>query len=64
MHHKFAIVDANKPNAKVLYGSLNLSMQALLKNFENSIISSNPEVVDRFNDEFEHLWHSFDDINL
>ncbi|XP_065222809.1 uncharacterized protein zuc [Planococcus citri] len=57
MHHKFAVIDR-----KVLVtGSFNWTQQATFGNWENVIITSEPEeVVQRFSDQFEKLWQILD----
>merc|ERR1719244_1359562 len=52
MHHKFAMIDNNM----LLNGSFNWTGQAVLKNNENIIVSSNTTLVSRFAGEFERLW--------
>lgn len=57
MHHKFAIIDANDAKSgKAMYGSLNFSMQAIIRNYENLIITNNCIVINELNNEFEYLW--------
>lgn len=59
MHHKFAVIDADESTRKVLFGSLNFSMQALLKNYENVIITNDEQILRGLNEEFEYLWKLF-----
>lgn len=56
MHHKFAIVD----NIIVMTGSFNWTMQAIMGNNENVIITSEKEIVNPFVAEFEKLWEEYD----
>ena len=56
MHHKFAIVD----NSLVMTGSFNWTMQAIMGNNENVIITSVNEIVNPYVNEFEKLWQEFD----
>lgn len=59
MHHKFAVIDIEESTRKVSYGSLNYSMQALLKNYENVIITNNELIARDLMEEFEYLWNNF-----
>lgn len=53
MHHKFAIIDGRI----LIHGSLNWTQQALLGNWENVTITSQPEKLIRsFDDYFEKFW--------
>ena len=56
MHHKFAIVD----NSLVMTGSFNWTMQAIMGNNENIIITTVNEIVNPYVKEFEKLWQEFD----
>ena len=56
MHHKFCIIDNNI----VMTGSFNWTMQAIMGNNENVIITSELEVVNPFVSEFEKLWNEYD----
>jgi len=60
MHHKFAIIDSEI----VMTGSFNWTMQAIMGNNENVIITSETEVVSPFISEFEKLWSDFDPNRL
>lgn len=55
MHHKFAIIDGQE----VLTGSFNWTMQAVMGNQENVIISDDPELVDAFVQHFEKMWTEY-----
>ena len=55
MHHKFAIIDG----LKVVNGSLNWTMQGILGNKENVIVTEDPIVVRSFVQEFDILWKEF-----
>lgn len=60
MHHKFCLIDKEDPElAKLLFGSLNFTTQALTKNFDTFIITNNHNILDRFSEEFEELWEEF-----
>ena len=52
MHHKFCIVD----NKKLISGSFNWTMQAVMGNKENVIVTEDPKLVRGFVQEFEELW--------
>lgn len=56
MHHKFAVID----ESILITGSFNWTMQALMGNNENIIITSEPKIVSPFAAEFENLWKLFD----
>ena len=56
MHHKFAVID----DALVITGSFNWTMQAIMGNKENVIVTSDPGIVQPFSTEFERLWREFD----
>ncbi|XP_038209165.1 mitochondrial cardiolipin hydrolase-like [Zerene cesonia] len=62
MHHKFCIIDALGGEAVtpfVMTGSLNWTTQALYKNWENLLITSEREIVEPYSREFERLWLEF-----
>lgn len=52
MHHKFAIFDG----ARLLNGSYNWTRSASTVNEENLVLSAEPMLVRRFQDEFDALW--------
>lgn len=52
MHHKFAIADRRK----LLNGSYNWTRSAANHNHENIIITTTPELIESFQEEFEKLW--------
>ena len=56
MHHKFAIVD----NTILITGSFNWTMQAVMGNKENIIVTSEPLLLQPFVEEFKKLWTEFD----
>ena len=60
MHHKFALID----QSILITGSFNWTMQALMGNNENIIITSEPKVVNPFVEEFGNLWEKFDPKRL
>jgi len=55
MHHKFVIIDNNK----IILGSLNWTIMAIRKNWENIFITNDRRLVDPFRQEFEQLWTTF-----
>jgi hypothetical protein len=52
MHHKFAIID----NRLLLTGSYNWTAAANHKNNENLMVIDDPEVIARYQNQFEKLW--------
>jgi DNA uptake protein ComE-like DNA-binding protein len=52
MHHKFAIID----NHLLLTGSYNWTFAANNKNEENLMVIDDPEVIARYQNQFEKLW--------
>ena len=56
MHHKFAVID----ESILITGSFNWTMQALMGNNENIIITTSPDIRNPFLQEFESLWKKFD----
>ncbi|QDT97464.1 phospholipase D-like domain-containing protein [Gimesia aquarii] len=55
MHHKFALFDSQL----VLTGSYNWTRSASKNNSENLIITNDPDLLIRFESEFEKLWTDF-----
>lgn len=55
MHHKFAIIDSEL----LLNGSMNFTMTGAFCNWENVMITSQPELVGAFQKAFDDLWHDF-----
>lgn len=63
MHHKFCLIDEKEPaSAKLLLGSLNLTLQGFLENFEFVVLTNNQFMVQRFSEEFDHLWDRFKEV--
>ncbi len=54
MHHKFAIVDE-----RIITGSYNWTRSAADYNYENIVISADPDLHAQFEREFEKLWEKF-----
>ena len=52
MHHKFAIID----NRLLLTGSYNWTFAANNKNDENLMVIDEPEIITRYQNQFEKLW--------
>lgn len=60
MHHKFCLIDKEDPElAKLLFGSLNFTTQALTKNFDSFIITNDQSILKKYSEEFEDLWNEF-----
>jgi len=55
MHHKFAIFD----HARVVTGSYNWTMGAALDNEEHIVILGEPQLISRFEREFDKLWEAY-----
>ncbi|MFN7729347.1 MAG: phospholipase D-like domain-containing protein [Bdellovibrio sp.] len=57
VHHKFAVLDAGTPTARVITGSANWSLSSYRNYNENILFFTNEdEVTGRFNFEFSRLW--------
>ena len=48
MHHKFVVIDFNKPTARVYLGSYNFSSTADIKNGENLLLIRNRRIAVSF----------------
>ncbi|CAG4926675.1 unnamed protein product [Colias eurytheme] len=62
MHNKFCIIDAlggEELTPFVMTGSLNWTTQALYRNWENLLITSQRDIVEQYSKEFERLWQEF-----
>lgn len=55
MHHKFALFDSQL----IMTGSYNWTRSASKNNSENLIITNDPDLLIRFESEFEKLWNDF-----
>lgn len=55
MHHKFVIIDRKT----LINGSFNWTRNAVTGNRENVMIVEGGEVTQKYNGEFERLWHEF-----
>ncbi|XP_044732589.1 mitochondrial cardiolipin hydrolase-like [Chrysoperla carnea] len=60
MHHKFCLLDANTENGVLMTGSLNLTMQAVAGNWDNAIFTTQTDLIQQFQQEFNRIWSSFD----
>lgn len=60
MHHKFCLFDANTENGVLMTGSLNLTMQAVAGNWDNVIFTTQSDLIQQFQQEFNRIWSSFD----
>ncbi|RZB41644.1 mitochondrial cardiolipin hydrolase-like, partial [Asbolus verrucosus] len=62
MHHKYCVIDATDLNLRKMFlGSLNLTLQGCVANFEFVVITNNPQMIQHYNDEFQLLWNDFED---
>lgn len=52
MHNKFAVFDGRS----VVTGSYNWTISASDYNYENMVFISDPEIAERYEQEFQHLW--------
>ena len=55
MHHKFVIIDRRT----LINGSFNWTRNAVTGNRENVMVIEGGDVTERYNEEFERLWHAF-----
>ncbi|XP_049886483.1 uncharacterized protein LOC126380947 [Pectinophora gossypiella] len=66
MHHKFCLLDACSDNPDVvpvvMMGSLNWTNQALNGNWEDVAVTSQPDLVRQYKEEFERLYELFTPI--
>lgn len=57
MHHKFCLIDERNPEtAKMFFGSTNLTKQALVQNYDSSVMTNDWNIICRFSEEFEEIW--------
>ncbi|CAH1400863.1 unnamed protein product [Nezara viridula] len=59
MHHKFVIVDSEV----LINGSMNFTMTGAFCNWENVMITTQPELVNSFQKAFNSLWEDFSPLN-
>lgn len=59
MHHKFAVIN----NHILVSGSCNWTMQAVSGNWDNIIVTSEPNLVIPFSQHFAQLWKEFSEID-
>jgi phosphatidylserine/phosphatidylglycerophosphate/cardiolipin synthase-like enzyme len=57
LHHKFAVLDHNDVDPVVITGSYNWSQAAQHTNDENSIFIYDPDIAERFYEEFYQCYH-------
>ncbi|XP_075988691.1 uncharacterized protein LOC142984774 [Anticarsia gemmatalis] len=66
MHHKFCLIDTLSQNTDVtpllMVGSLNWTNQALCGNNENCLITSQEQLIKKYQAEFDKLWDLFKPI--
>lgn len=55
MHNKFAILDGSL----LLTGSFNWTKTAVLLNYDNILVTSQPTIVEQYQSQFDHLWSKF-----
>lgn len=55
MHNKFAILDGSL----LLTGSFNWTKTAVLLNYDNILVTSQPAIVEQYQRQFDHLWSKF-----
>ncbi|XP_044754168.1 mitochondrial cardiolipin hydrolase [Coccinella septempunctata] len=61
LHHKFCIVDEDdEVLAKMFFGSMNFTLQGLVRNYEHVTLTNNYEMIKRFLEEFNLLWNEFE----
>ncbi|KAL3287269.1 hypothetical protein HHI36_001745 [Cryptolaemus montrouzieri] len=61
LHHKFCLIDEkNKNSAKMFCGSLNLTLQGIVRNYEHVTLTNDYDIIQSFSEEFEKLWADFD----
>lgn len=56
MHHKFAIFDGRY----LLNGSFNWTRSASQHNYENVLVTDNPDLLNLYQQQFNQLWRRFD----
>nr|CAI5858747.1 unnamed protein product [Callosobruchus analis] len=60
MHHKFCLIDKEDSSlAKMFFGSMNLTGQALVSNFDSVVLTNNSNIIQRYSEEFEELWSCY-----
>lgn len=69
IHSKFAKQNSKQSKTKgikgfVMSGSLNWSTQAMVSNRESVIVTSNTNIVNKFEKEFESLWVEEEPVRL
>lgn len=56
MHYKFIVKDYTETNGYLFTGSLNITNQGFLNNYENAVFSSNHCLVEKFHNIFQDAW--------
>ncbi|KAJ3662183.1 hypothetical protein Zmor_006539 [Zophobas morio] len=65
MHHKYCLIDAEDADLQKLFlGSLNLTLQGCVANFEFVVITNNPHMIREYSKEFNVLWNTFEESNV
>jgi phosphatidylserine/phosphatidylglycerophosphate/cardiolipin synthase-like enzyme len=60
MHHKYLLVDAGTPGARLWTGSANLTLAAFTRQENNLLDIASPALVDAYAADFEELWTTGD----
>ena len=60
MHHKYLLVDAGTPSARLWTGSANLTLAAFTRQENNLLDIASPALVDAYAADFEELWATGD----
>lgn len=60
MHHKYCIIDSGAETQKLITGSVNWTSQGLAGNFEYCSISTQPNLVQKYQEMFDRLWEMFE----
>ena len=60
MHHKYLLVDAGTPAARLWTGSANLTTAAFTRQENNLLDIASPELVAAYSQDFEQLWSTRD----
>lgn len=56
MHHKYAVKDYDGDNGYLVFGSLNWTHSAFVKNFEDLVFTTNAEAIKSFSLNFQDMW--------
>lgn len=54
MHHKFCLIDKeDEESAKMFFGSLNLTKQGIVFNFDSVVLTNNLNIISKFSEELK-----------